>query len=70
MKIKRKKDRKTVLVLDDREVRVLSDLVDDGFDDHFQHRCGGNRRLKVSRIAAEFFDKLKVLTEIQNKTAP
>jgi len=45
------------------------ELVDDGFDDHFRTRCCGNNRLKVSKIAAEFFDKLKVLAEIKNKTA-
>ena len=59
---------KTVLVLDDREVGVLSALVDVGFDDFFQNHCAGNFRLKLSRIAANFFDELKVLAE-KNKTA-
>ncbi|OGY64557.1 MAG: hypothetical protein A3I89_02555 [Candidatus Harrisonbacteria bacterium RIFCSPLOWO2_02_FULL_41_11] len=59
MKIeRRKKSRKIILVLNDEEAGVLSALVDIGFDDFFKNRCRGNQRLKLSRIAADFFDKL------------
>lgn len=59
MTIKKAGKRRTVLSLDDEEIRVLSKLVDLGFDDFFQNYCAGNSRLKVSKIAAKFFDELQ-----------
>lgn len=67
MKIKRKKRHKTVLILDHKEVKVLSALVDVGFDDFFRDHCSGNPSLKSSRIAAKFFDELQVLAKNRKK---